>query len=56
MEVLQASCDSIYDLVPLSPIELFAFLSVYVPFIISESMVVSVCEGNKHCRKNVGHN
>jgi hypothetical protein len=37
VEVLQASCDSVYDLVPLSPVELFSFLGVYTSLISSES-------------------
>jgi hypothetical protein len=36
MEVLQASGDSIYDLVPLYPIKLLAFLGVYATPISSE--------------------
>jgi hypothetical protein len=45
MEVLQASCDSINDLVPLSPVESLAFLGVYTSLVSSEMEVpvVNVC-------------
>ena len=47
MEVLQASSDSIYDLVPLDPIKLLAFLSVYATFMSSKSR-----SSTEHSREN----